>query len=152
MLETGMKAPFFEGVNQNGEKISLNDFKGKNIILYFYPKDNTPGCTAEACSLNGKNAYFLSKDYVVIGVSKDSAESHKNFEKKYNLAFNLIADTERKIIDAYGVWGEKKLYGKTSMGLLRTTFVIDKDGIITNIFKKVDTKIHAEQIIKALNL
>jgi peroxiredoxin Q/BCP len=152
MLETNTHAPLFSGINQNGETINLADFSGKKVILYFYPRDNTSGCTAEACSLSDKNEYFLAKGYVIIGVSKDTAESHKRFEQKYNLAFNLIADPERKIIDTYGVWGEKKLYGKVSEGLLRTTFIIDENGIITKIFKKVDTKTHAEQIIKALGI
>ena len=147
MLNEKMLAPDFSGVNQNGETVTLSQFKGKKVILYFYPKDNTPGCTAEACSLNDKNDFFISKGFVIIGVSADSVESHKKFAGKYNLAFNLIADTERKIINLYGVWGEKKMYGKTTMGLLRTTFIINENGIIDKIFKKIDTKTHAEQII-----
>lgn len=152
MLQVGEKAPDFQGINQKGETISLSDFKEKKVILYFYPKDNTPGCTAEACSLNDKNAYFLDKGFIVIGVSPDSAASHQKFADKYDLAFNLIADPEKTITQAYGAWGEKKNYGKTYMGLLRTTFVIGKDGIIENVFSKVDTKTHAEQIIKELGL
>jgi len=152
MLNEKILAPDFSGVNQNGETDSLSQFKGKKVILYFYPKDNTPGCTAEACSLNDKNDFFISKGFVIIGVSADSVESHKKFAGKYNLAFNLIADIERKIINLYGVWGEKKLYGKTTMGLLRTTFIINENGIIDKIFKKVDTKTHAEQIINSLSI
>jgi peroxiredoxin Q/BCP len=152
MLNEQTLAPDFLGINQNGETILLSQFKGKKVILYFYPKDNTPGCTAEACSLNEKNDFFISKGYIIIGISADSVESHKKFGEKYNLAFNLISDPERKIITQYGVWGEKKMYGKTSMGLNRTTFIINENGIIEKIFNKVDTKTHAEQIIKALNL
>ncbi|MDR3328399.1 MAG: thioredoxin-dependent thiol peroxidase [Prevotellaceae bacterium] len=150
MLQQGEKAPDFSGINQNGKAVNLSDFKGKRIILYFYPKDNTPGCTAEACSLNDKNNFFLSKGFVVIGVSADSVGSHKTFGEKYNLEFSIISDPERQIIDLYGVWGEKKNYGKTYMGLIRTTFAISADGIIEKVFPKVDTKNHAEQIIKAL--
>ena len=152
MLNEQTLAPDFSGINQNGQTISLANFKGKKVILYFYPKDNTPGCAAEACSLNDKNDFFISKGFIIIGISADSVESHKKFKDKYNLAFNLIADPERKIINLYEVWGEKKMYGKTTVGLLRTTFIINENGIIDKIFKKVDTKTHAEQIIKALNI
>ncbi|GHT71063.1 peroxiredoxin [Bacteroidia bacterium] len=152
MLQAGEKAPDFQGINQNGEIVSLSGFKGKKVILYFYPKDNTPGCTAEACSLNDKNDYFLHKGYVIIGISPDSVTSHKKFEENHRLAFNLISDPEKQIIQAYGAWGEKKNYGKTYMGLLRTTFIVSEDGIIEKVFPKVDTKTHAEQIIKSLGL
>lgn len=152
MLQVGEKAPDFQGINQKGEMISLSDFRGKKVILYFYPKDNTPGCTAEACSLNDKNAYFLSKGFVIIGVSPDSAESHQKFADKFGLAFNLIADPEKTITQAYGAWGEKKNYGKSYLGLLRTTFVLSEDGIVEKAFPKVDTKTHADQIIKELGL
>jgi peroxiredoxin Q/BCP len=152
MLQTGVKAPSFKGVNQKGETVSLSDFKGKKVILYFYPKDNTPGCTAEACSLNDKNEYFLEKGIVVIGVSADSVQSHVKFADKFGLAFSLIADTEKEILQAYEVWGEKKNYGKSYMGIIRTTYVISEDGIIEAVFPKVDTKTHAEQIISALGL
>jgi len=152
MLQIGNKAPSFEGVNQQGETISLSDFKGKKVILYFYPKDNTPGCTAEACSLNDKSDFFLQKGIVVIGVSADSVQSHVKFADKYGLSFNLVADTEKEILQAYEVWGEKKNYGKSYMGIIRTTYVISEEGIIEAVFPKVDTKTHAEQIIKALNL
>ncbi|MDR2511409.1 MAG: thioredoxin-dependent thiol peroxidase [Bacteroidales bacterium] len=152
MLKQGDKAPDFSGINQKGKTISLSEFNGKKIILYFYPKDNTSGCTAEACSLRDSNNFFLSKGFVVMGVSADSEVSHNSFAEKYNLPFNIIADIEQKIIDLYGVWGEKKSYGKTYFGLIRTTFIISEDGIIEKVFPKVDTKNHAEQIIKALGL
>ncbi len=152
MLQAGDKAPDFKGVNQEGENIALSAYRGKRVILYFYPKDNTPGCTAEACSLNDSNSYFLDKGFVVIGVSPDSVESHQRFAAKYGLSFNLIADPEKVIIQAYGAWGEKKNYGKTYMGLLRTTFVISAQGIIEQVFPKVDTKNHADQLIEALGI
>lgn len=152
MLEVGQQAPAFQGINQNGETISLSGLKGKRIILYFYPKDNTPGCTAEACSLNDKNAYFLEKGFVIVGVSPDSTESHRKFASTFNLAFHLLADPDKHITQAYGAWGEKKNYGKTYMGLLRTTYIISADGLIEHVFPKVDTKTHAEQIIEALGL
>jgi peroxiredoxin Q/BCP len=152
MLQAGEKAPDFQGKNQEGKWVSLSDFRGKKVILYFYPKDNTPGCTAEACSLNDKNEYFLHKGYVIIGVSPDSVESHRKFADNYGLSFHLISDPEKKIIQVYGAWGEKKNYGKTYMGLLRSTFLISEEGIIETVFPKVDTKTHAEQIIKKLNM
>ena len=151
-LEAGDKAPIFEGVNQNGEKISLKDFKGKKIIIYFYPKDNTPGCTAESCNLNENYEMWLNKGYDVVGVSPDNEKSHKNFISKFGLKFNLIADTEHKILEDYGAWGEKSMYGKKYMGVLRTTYVINEDGIIEAVFDKVDTKNHTSQIIEALNI
>jgi peroxiredoxin Q/BCP len=150
MLEKGEKAPDFKGINQNGETVSLSDFKGKKVILYFYPKDNTSGCTAEACSLSDKSEYFLYKGYVIIGVSPDSVESHRKFSDAYKFSFNLISDPDKKIIQAYGVWGEKKNYGKTYMGLLRTTFIISEEGVVEKVFPRVDTKNHAGQIIKSL--
>lgn len=148
----GDKAPMFEGVNQNGKKISLTDFKGKKLILYFYPKDNTPGCTAESCNLNDNYEMWIKKGYEVVGVSPDDEKSHLKFVDKYGLKFNLIADTENKILDAYGAWGEKSMYGKKYMGVLRTTYVIDEKGIIEAVFDKVDTKNHSKQIIEALNI
>ena len=132
-LKEGDKAPYFEGINQDGKKITLEDFKGKKLILYFYPKDNTSGCTAEACSLNDGYSSLTEKGFEVVGVSPDSASSHLKFIAKYNLAFNLIADTEKKILETYGVWAEKKLYGRTYMGVVRTTFVIDENGIIEKV-------------------
>lgn len=152
MLQAGDKAPSFKGINQKGETISLSDFKGKKVILYFYPKDNTPGCTAEACSLNDKTAFFLEKGIVVIGVSADSVQSHQKFAEKYGLAFNLISDTEKELLQAYEAWGEKKNYGKVYMGIIRTTYVISEEGVIEAVFSKVDTKTHAEQIMKVLGL
>ena len=140
-LKEGDKAPYFEGINQDGKKITLDDFKGKKLILYFYPKDNTSGCTAEACSLNDSYSSLTEKGFEVVGVSPDSANSHLKFIAKYNLAFNLIADTEKKILEAYGVWAEKKLYGRTYMGVVRTTFIINANGIIERIITKVNTRI-----------
>jgi len=151
-LKVGEKAPYFEGENQNGEKISLNDFAGKKLILYFYPKDNTPGCTAESCNLNDNYDAWLKKGYDVVGVSPDSVKSHQNFAGKFGFRFNLVADPEKEILQAYDVWGVKKMYGKEYMGVLRTTFVINADGVIEQIFEKVDTKDHTNQIIETLNL
>jgi len=148
----GDTAPMFEGVNQEGKKISLNDFKGKKLILYFYPKDDTPGCTAESCNLNENYEMWLTKGYEVVGVSPDSEKSHLKFIGKFGLKFNLIADTEHEILEAYGAWGEKSMYGKSYMGVLRTTYIIDENGIIKAVFEKVDTKNHTSQIIEALNI
>jgi peroxiredoxin Q/BCP len=148
----GDKAPMFEGVNQEGKKISLNDFKGKKLILYFYPKDDTPGCTAESCNLNENYEMWLKKGYDVVGVSPDNEKSHLKFIGKFGLKFNLIADTEHEILEAYGAWGEKSMYGKSYMGVLRTTYIIDENGIIKGVFEKVDTKNHTSQIIEALNI
>lgn len=150
-LKVGDKAPDFEGVNQNDNKVSLNDFAGKKLILYFYPKDNTPGCTAESCNLNENYDSWLDKGYEVVGVSPDSVESHKKFADKFDLQFNLIADTEKEILQAYGAWGEKNMYGKKYMGVLRTTFVINENGVIQEIFEKVKTKDHTNQILKTIN-
>ena len=149
-LVEGNAAPDFTGINQNGETISLSGLKGKKLILYFYPKDDTPGCTAEACNLNDNYDFWISKGYLVVGISPDSEASHQKFVKKYGLKFNLIADTSKQILEAYGVWGEKSNYGKTYMGVIRTTFVIDEKGIIEKIFNKVDTKEHTSQIVKDL--
>ena len=152
LLQKGDKAPHFEGLNQNGEKVSLSDFTGKKLILYFYPKDDTPGCTAEACNLNDNFQSWADKGYEIVGVSPDSVKSHLKFAGKYGLKFNLLADEDKTILEAYGAWGEKKMYGKPYMGVLRMTFVIDGQGIITEIFEKVETKDHTNQIIKALNI
>ena len=149
-LVEGTIAPDFSGINQKGETISLSGFKGKKLILYFYPKDNTPGCTAETCNLNDNYDFWISKGYEVIGISPDSVSSHQKFVEKFGLKFNLIADTSKEILEAYGVWGEKVNYGKTYMGVIRTTFVIDEKGVIEKIFKKVDTKEHTSQIVKDL--
>ncbi len=151
ILKPGDLAPDFNAKDQDGNPVSLSDFKGKKLILYFYPKDNTPGCTAEACSL--RDGYDELKDLglEVIGVSPDSEKSHKSFINKYALPFRLIADTNHAIAEKYGVWGEKRMYGKTYLGILRTTFVIDEKGVITHVFNKVDTSEHVKQILEALN-
>ncbi len=151
-LKEGDCAPYFEGIDQNGNKITRDDFKGKKLILYFYPKDNTSGCTAEACSLNNDYSSLTEKGFEVVGVSPDSASSHLKFIAKYNLSFNLIADTEKKILEAYGVWAEKKMYGRTYMGVVRTTFVINENGVIEKIITKVNTKDHAKQILELFNI
>ncbi len=147
-----MKAPDFVGENQNGEKISLKDYEGKKLILYFYPKDNTPGCTAESCNLNDNYNSWLEKGFEVLGVSPDSQKSHQKFIEKFGFKFDLIADTEKEILQAYGAWGLKKMYGKEYMGVLRKTFVIDENGVIVEIFEKVKTKDHTNQIVEALNI
>ncbi len=151
-LKAGDKAPDFSGINQDGERIGLSDFAGKKLILYFYPKDNTPGCTAQSCNLNDNYNTWIDRGFEVVGVSPDSVESHRKFREKYNLQFNLIADTEKEILKTYGVWGEKSMYGRKYMGVFRTTFVIDENGIICEIFEKVKTKDHTNQIIKSLNI
>lgn len=149
-LKEGDLAPEFIGKNQDGNEISLGNYKGKRLILYFYPKDNTPGCTAEACNLNDNYTELLNLGMEVLGVSPDSESSHQKFIAKYNLKFNLIADPELEIIKAYGAWGEKKMYGKTYDGLLRTTFIISEEGKIEHIIKKVKTKEHTDQIKKLI--
>jgi peroxiredoxin Q/BCP len=151
-LKVGDKAPVFEGVNQNGEKIGLKDFAGKKLILYFYPKDNTPGCTAESCNLNDNYDAWLEKGFDVVGVSPDSEKSHQKFIEKFGFKFDLIADTEKEILQVYNAWGEKSMYGKKYMGVLRKTYVINEEGVIEEIFEKVKTKDHTNQIIKALNI
>ena len=151
-LKVGDVAPDFTGINQNEKKIGLKNFKGKKLILYFYPKDNTPGCTAESCNLSENYDSWIKKGFEVVGVSPDSVKSHQNFIGKYGLKFDLIADTEKEILQAYGAWGEKSMYGKKYMGVLRKTFVIDENGKIVEIFEKVNTKDHTSQIIEALNI
>lgn len=148
-LTVGKKAPAFSGVDQNGNSIALKDFKGKKVVLYFYPKDDTPGCTAQACNLRDNHSELLKKGFVVIGVSVDSVKKHKKFEEKYELPFSLVADEDKKIVEAYGVWGEKKFMGKTYMGTTRTTFLIDEDGKIKSIIEKPDTKNHAAEVLEA---
>ncbi len=147
-LSIGDKAPDFTGIDQDGKIINLTDYKGKKVILYFYPKDNTPGCTDEACSLRDGYQELLKDGYDVIGVSADSVKSHKGFIGKHNLPFRLIADENREIIKAYGAWGEKTSYGKTYEGILRSTFVISGDGKIEKIFDKVRTKDHSKQVLE----
>jgi len=149
-LKEGDKAPDFTAKDQNGKTISLADFKGKTVILYFYPKDDTPGCTAEACDFRDNYQSLLSKGFEVIGVSTDGEKSHKKFETKYSLPFPLIADEEKNIVEAYGVWGEKSMYGKTYMGTTRKTFIIDADGTLKKIIDKVDTKAASQQVMDLL--
>lgn len=149
-IEEGVKAPDFTGKNQNGEEISLSQFKGKKVILFFYPKDNTPGCTAEACNLGENYDDLISKGFEVIGVSPDSEASHQKFKEKFNLPYNLIADTEKEVLKLYGAWGLKKMYGKEYEGVLRTTYIIDEEGNVQKVFKKVQTKEHTQQILKAI--
>lgn len=148
MLKTGDRAPYFEGPDQDGNLVKLTDFAGRRLVLYFYPKDSTPGCTAEACDLRDNYERFLSLGYAVVGVSKDSQASHKKFIEKYSLPFPLISDPHTVILQAYGAWGEKKNYGKVTVGTLRKTFVISEDGVIEDIISKVDTKAHTAQILK----
>lgn len=150
-LKEGSKAPLIDGIDQNGNQVKLTDFFGKKVVLYFYPKDNTPGCTRESCNLRDNYDLLLKKGFAIIGVSADSEKSHKGFAEKYSLPFPLIADASKKILNDYGVWGEKKLYGKTYMGILRTTFIIDEKGIIEKIITKVNTADHTEQIFKMYN-
>lgn len=149
-LKEGDFAPPFEGKDQHGNLISLKNYSGKTVVLYFYPKDDTPGCTAEACNLRDHHTELLDRGFSVIGVSPDSEKSHSKFAEKYNLPFPLIADTEKEILQAYGVWGEKNMYGRKYMGVHRTTFVIDGIGKILKIFTKVETKNHTEQILREL--
>ena len=147
-LEVGQLAPDFEAKNEHGNLIRLSQFRGKKVILYFYPKDSTPSCTNQACDLRDNYDALLKAGYVVLGVSSDSEKSHLKFIKKESLPFSLIADTDLKVHEAYGTWGEKSMYGRKFMGTLRTTFVIDGQGVITEIIKKIDTKKHTAQILK----
>ncbi len=147
MLTIGTCAPYFEGVDENGSLVRLTDFAGKKLVLYFYPKDSTPGCTAEACDLRDNYQRFIALGYEVLGVSRDSAASHQRFIEKYGLPFHLISDTETTILQAYEAWGVKKMYGKESVGTIRTTYVIDEQGVIIDAIGKVDTKNHAAQLL-----
>jgi peroxiredoxin Q/BCP len=149
-LKAGDKAPDFTAKDQNGKTVSLADFKGKTVILYFYPKDDTPGCTAEACDFRDNYQSLVGKGYEVIGVSTDDEKSHKKFETKYSLPFPLIADSDHSIVDSYNVWGEKSMYGKKFMGTIRTTFIIDGNGIIKQVIDKVDTKAASQQVLDLL--
>jgi peroxiredoxin Q/BCP len=149
-LQEGDKAPGFTATDQNGKTVSLSDFSGKRVILYFYPTDDTPTCTAEACNFRDNYQSMLAKGFEVIGVSTDDEKSHKKFEKKYSLPFTLIADTDRSINDAYSVWGEKVLFGHQYMGTNRTTFIINPDGIIEKIIRKVRSKNASQQVMEIL--
>ena len=151
MLEVGTKAPDFELPDQNGEMHKLSDYAGKKVILYFYPRDNTPGCTKQACGFSELYPQFVEKDAVVIGISKDSVASHKKFEEKYNLGFTILSDTELEAIKAYDVWQEKKNYGKVSMGVVRTTYLIDENGVIDKVFKKVKAADNPAQMLEELS-
>lgn len=148
MLKIGDKMPHFEVVDQDGKIVTSNDLIGRKTIIYFYPKDNTSGCTAEACNLRDNYEALIAKGYNVVGVSKDSAASHRKFIDKYELPFTLLADTTTDMQQTFGVWAEKSLYGRKYMGTLRQTFIFDEQGILTEIIEKVDTKNHAEQILK----
>lgn len=150
MLEIGMKAPAFTLSNKDGNTVSLSDFLGKKVVLYFYPKDNTPGCTRQACAFAGAYEDFKSKDVVVIGISKDSVASHLKFAQKHGLPFILLSDPELQAIQAYGVWQEKKLYGKVSMGVVRSTFIIDAQGNIEKVMPKVKPDTNAAEILDYL--
>ena len=141
-------APAIKANNQNGEEVKLSDFEGKKVVLYFYPKDSTPGCTQEACNLRDNYNTLIKQGYVVLGVSPDGEKSHLKFIEKHELPFDLLADTEKKILNDYGVWGEKKMYGRTYMGVIRSTFVIDEEGKIEDIIEKVKVKDHTAQILK----
>ena len=149
-LKEGQKAPAFTGTDQDGKKVSLADLKGQKLALYFYPEDDTPTCTVQACNLRDNYALLKKHGFKVIGVSPDAEEKHRKFREKFSLPFTLLADPEHKIIDKYGVWGEKNLYGRNYMGLHRTTFVIDEKGIIRKIFVRPKNKAHAEEIIAVL--
>ncbi|MEM6815532.1 MAG: thioredoxin-dependent thiol peroxidase [Bacteroidota bacterium] len=147
-LKSGDQAPDFESKDQDGNTIKLSDYKGKKIVLYFYPKDNTPGCTAESCNLRDNYEALQARGYEVLGVSQDGEASHQKFITKHELPFKLIADTDHTVHEAYGTWGEKKMYGKTYMGTLRSTFLIDEKGKIKEVIEKVKTKDHSSQILK----
>ena len=149
-IEEGKAAPAFSLQDANGKTVSLGDFKGKNVVVYFYPKDDTPGCTTEACNFRDGLAAIREKGAVVLGVSADSVESHKKFKTKFDLNFPLLADTDKKIIEDYDVWKEKSMYGKKYMGIERTTFIIGEDGKITHIFPKVKVSEHADEVLEAL--
>ena len=151
MLKVGDKAPLVLGVDEAGNEIALAAFKGRKLVLYFYPKDSTPGCTAEACSLRDGMEELSAAGYAVVGVSADSAASHIRFKEKQQLNFPLVADTGRALIEAFGVWGEKKMAGRVYMGIKRTTFVIDEEGIIERVITKVDTKNSAKQILETIS-
>ena len=147
MLKIGDRMTDFEVVDQDGAKVTSEDLIGKKTVVYFYPKDNTSGCTAEACSIRDSYDAFKAKGYNIVGVSKDSAASHRKFIEKYDLPFTLLSDTTTQMLQAFGAWGEKKMYGKTVLGTIRRTFIFDEEGILERIIEKVDTKNHADQIL-----
>lgn len=151
VLKEGDLAPAIEARDENGELITLKEYGGKKLVLFFYPKDNTPGCTAEACDLRDNYAQFMKEGFEIIGVSADSEKSHRNFKSKYELPFRLISDVDHKVLQDYGVWGEKNMYGKSYMGILRTTFVINEEGYVEKIIRKVKTKEHSKQIFTELS-
>ena len=150
MLEQGIKAPDFTLNDKDGNAVSLSDFIGRKVVLYFYPKDNTPGCSRQACAFAAAYEGFKAKNVVVIGISKDSVESHRKFAEKYNLPFVLLSDPDRVAIEAYGVWQEKKLYGKTSMGVVRSTFIINEQGMIEKVMQRVKPDTNASEILEYL--
>jgi len=149
MLKEGDRAPNFTAQDQDGNTVSLSDFKGRRVVLYFYPKDDTPGCTKEACSFRDAHDVYAEKGITVLGVSTDDEKSHQKFISKFNLPFTLLADTDKKIVNDYGVWGEKSMYGKKYMGTLRKTFLIDEQGRIVKIFDKVNVSEHADEVLDA---
>jgi thioredoxin-dependent peroxiredoxin len=149
MLKEGDKAPSFTGKDQDGKTVKLSDYKGKRVVLYFYPKDDTPGCTKEACSFRDADQTFAKKGIKVFGVSTDSEKSHQKFISKFQLPFDLLADTDKKIVESYGVWGEKSMYGKKYMGTIRKTFLIDESGKIVRVFDKVNVAEHADEVLEA---
>jgi len=151
-LKEGDQAPIFIGIDQDEKTVSLSDYAGKKLILFFYPKDDTPGCTKEACNLRDNYNYFIKKGYQILGVSPDKAKKHRKFIDKYEFQFPLIADTEKEIINNYGIWGPKKFMGKEIIGLHRTTFIIDENGVIEQIIAKVKTKDHSDQIKEVMGL
>jgi peroxiredoxin Q/BCP len=149
MVKEGSKAPDFTARNQNGEKVRLSDLKGQRVVLYFYPKDDTPGCTKEACSFRDADDVFAEKGIKVLGVSTDDEKSHQKFISKFSLPFDLLADTDKEIVEKYGVWGEKSMYGKKYMGTMRKTFLIDEDQKVVKIFDKVNVAEHADEVLAA---
>lgn len=151
-LEAGMQAPAIHSKDQDGQPISLDQYRGKTVVLYFYPKDDTPGCTAEACDFRDNHQSLISKGIIVLGVSVDDEQSHKKFISKHGLPFPLLADTDHKIVNDYGVWVEKNMYGKKYMGVNRRTFIIDENGLIKDVIKKVDTKNAAAQVLELLSV
>jgi peroxiredoxin Q/BCP len=151
-LKEGEKAPGFKAKNQNGQDVNLSDYKGKKVVLYFYPKDDTPGCTAEACNLRDNHSELVKRGFIVLGVSPDNEKSHTKFSTKYNLPFDLLTDTDTSIMKAYGAWGTKKMYGREYEGVLRTTYVINEEGNIEKVITKVDTKDSTAQILQELEI